>query len=67
MAANPERKLHLIQDLEEVDQEGSDFEENNEEDVEKKEYVKKEYYARPYESDGITEASVNALIIKNSR
>jgi dynein intermediate chain 3, axonemal len=49
-----------------MDPEGSDFEENQDDD-DKKEYVKKEYYARPYESDGITEAAVNALIIKNTR
>lgn len=41
--------------------------ENYEDDAEKREYVKKEYFARPYEADGVSEAAVNSLIIKNSR
>lgn len=47
--------------------EGSDFGENFGDDGEKKEYVKKEFFARPYISDGITEADVNNLIVKNTR
>ena len=47
--------------------EGSDMGENYEDEAEKREYVKKEYFAKPYNSDGITEAAVNSLIIKNSR
>ena len=47
--------------------EGSEFGENFGEDGEKKEYVKKEYFAKPYISDGITEADVNNLIVKNTR
>ena len=41
--------------------------ENYEDEENKKEYVKKEFFARPYNSDGVTEADVNKLIIKNSR
>lgn len=41
--------------------------ENYEDEENKKEYVKKEFFARPYTSDGVTEADVNKLIIKNSR
>ena len=48
-------------------EEGSDKGEAEEEQEERKEYVKKEYFARPYESDGVTEAAVNELIIKNTR
>lgn len=48
-------------------EEGSDKGEAEEEQEERKEYVKKEYFARPYESDGKTEAAVNELIIKNTR
>jgi len=47
--------------------EGSEMGENYEDDAEKREYVKKEYFARPYEADGVSEAAVNSLIIKNSR
>ena len=46
--------------------EGSDMGDNYE-DEEKKEYVRKEYFAQEYTSDGVTEAAVNSLIVKNSR
>jgi len=51
------------------DMDGSDLGDgdNYEDDVEKKEYVKKEYFAKPYHADGVTEAAVNKLIIKNTR
>lgn len=52
-------------DMEEA--EGSDVGNDQEDEGEKKEYVKKEYFARPYNSDGVTEAEVEALIVKNSR
>lgn len=47
--------------------EGSDFNDEQDEDVDKQEYVRKEFFARPYESDGVTEAAVNQLIVKPSR
>ena len=47
--------------------EGSENGDNYEDEDEKREYVKKEYFAKPYKSDGVTEAAVNSLIIKNSR
>ena len=51
----------------EEEAEGSEIANEQEDEGEKKEYVKKEYYARPYNSDGVTEAEVNSLIIKNTR
>ena len=59
----------IAADKEEVppEMEGSDMGDNYEDEAEKREYVKKEYFAKPYNSDGITEAAVNSLIIKNSR
>lgn len=47
--------------------EGSENGDNYEDEAEKREYVKKEYFAKPYKSDGVTEAAVNSLIINNSR
>jgi hypothetical protein len=51
--------------MEEV--EGSDMGADQEDEGEKKEYVKKEYFAQPYNSDGVSEAQVNSLIIQNNR
>jgi hypothetical protein len=60
--------LWILADKEEdIAGEGSENGDNYEDEAEKREYVKKEYFAKPYKSDGVTEASVNSLIIKNSR
>ncbi len=59
-------KIHI--DPEEVEHnEDSDLGGDGDKEETKKEYIKKVYVAKPYNSDGVTEASVNNLIIKNSR
>jgi hypothetical protein len=62
--------LLLVDDVEDVEREGSENENeageegNNEA---KAEYIKKEYYARPYVSQYGTENDVKSLTTKNSR
>ena len=68
MFNNSEKEIEDVEQNNDQDNaDGSDNGDNYGDDGERKEYVKKEFFAKPYEADGITEESVNSLIIKNNR
>lgn len=62
--------MFLVDEVEDVEREGSENENENGEEGGKEpvnEYIKKEYFARPYVSPYPTENDVKALTVKNNR